>query len=71
MKITKKMNGYTLRMSDNEMYLLELMVEMAEVNQREVWDRSSTHMRKAYSRRCGPKGYGKPFLRVDQDNRKW
>jgi hypothetical protein len=70
-KITKKVTGYTIRLSDSEMALLEIMVSMAEADQKEVWSRANTYERKSYSRRCGPKGRGKPFLRVDLDKRKW
>ena len=67
MKVTKKKNGYTIRLSDSEMELLRIMVSMAERDQKEVWGRCDTAVRRSYSRRCGPKGYGWDLLRTDED----
>ena len=69
MKVTKKKNGYTIRLSDSEMELLQTMVDMAESAPDVVWKKLSTGARRSYSRRCGPMGQGLPLLRVDTDRR--
>lgn len=69
MKITKKLNGYTIRLSDSEMELLQIMVDVAESAPDVVWKKLSTGERRSYSRRCGPMGQGLPLLRVDTDRR--
>ena len=69
MKITKQKEGYKIRLGDSEMELLSIMVAMAETDQPEVWDRCSVIARRAYSRRCGPRGRGWKLLRVDVDRR--
>ncbi len=69
MKITKMMNGYKIRMSDGEMDLLRVMVEVAERDKKALWEILPTQARRSYSRRCGTKGQGEgyPLLRIDTD----
>lgn len=69
MKVTKKKNGYTIRLSDSEMELLQAMVERAESVPGRLWDMLNSGERRSYSRRCGPMGQGLPLLRVDTDRR--
>ena len=68
MKVTKKKNGHTIRLSDSEMELLQVMVDMAESAPDVLWRKLNTGARRSYSRRCG-KALALPLLRVDTDRR--